>query len=54
MQTNHSNHTDYVIYDGKDPIPFVNQIINILHNPPDLVHHIFYRIARSSRLLPFY
>lgn len=41
MQNNNSSHTDYAIYDGKDPKTFVSQIMNILHNPPDLVSHMF-------------
>jgi hypothetical protein len=37
MLKNDSNHTENPIYDGDKPKAFVNQIMDILHNPPDLV-----------------
>jgi hypothetical protein len=37
MLKNDSNHTENPIYDGDKPKAFVNQIMDILHNPPHLV-----------------
>ncbi|WP_339203235.1 spore germination protein [Paenibacillus sp. FSL K6-3182] len=41
MLKNDLNQTDYPIFDGNNPKTFVNQIKDILHNPPDLVIHTF-------------
>ncbi|MGG3506282.1 spore germination protein [Paenibacillus lautus] len=41
MQKNDSNQSDYPIYDGDNPKAFVNQIMDIMHNPPDLVDRKF-------------
>ncbi|GGD60272.1 spore germination protein [Paenibacillus nasutitermitis] len=41
MQKSDSNQTDYPNYDGNNPNAFVNQIMDILDNPPDLVDRRF-------------
>ncbi|MBE9918144.1 spore germination protein [Paenibacillus donghaensis] len=40
MQTNDSSHLGNMIYDG-NPKAFVDHVMNIFSNPPDLVNHMF-------------
>ncbi|WP_313638231.1 spore germination protein [Paenibacillus sp.] len=37
MQKNNDNQIVYPAYDGKDPQTYVNQIMELLHHPPDLI-----------------
>jgi hypothetical protein len=41
MQKNDSNQTNDPLYDGNNPKAFVIQIMDTLHNPPDLVNRSF-------------